>query len=132
MWRMLPSESLLRDQDLAGSALVIAIAIAAWLPRTRRPVFDPVEILGRNPWPTATFVFVGLSVAMLTVAHDHALAGDEHLALFQARAFAAGRLTGQFPLELVYRLIPTHYMDHWLIASPSGQVASIYWPGFSL
>ncbi len=132
MWRMLAFEYLLRDQDVAGSALVIAIAIAAWLLRTRSPAFDPVEILGRNPWTAATIVFIGLSVAMLTATHDHALAGDEHLALFQARAFAAGRLTGQFPPELVYRLIPTHYMEHWLIASQSGQVASIYWPGFSL
>jgi hypothetical protein len=132
MWRMLAFEYLLREQDVAGSALVIAIAIAAWLLRTRSPALDPVEILGRNPWTTATVVFIGLSVAMLAVAHDHALAGDEHLALFQARAFAAGRLTGQFPPELVYRLIPTHYMEHWLIASASGRVASIYWPGFSL
>ncbi len=132
MWRMLAFECLLRDQDVAGSALVIAIAIAAWLLRTRSPAFDPVGILGRNPWTAATIVFIGLSVAMLTVAHGHALAGDEHLALFQARAFAAGHLTGQFPPELVYRLIPTHYMEHWLIASQSGQVTSIYWPGFSL
>jgi len=132
VWRLLVFQYLLREQDLAGSALVIAIAIAAWLLRTRSPALDPVEILGRNPWTTATVVFIGFSVAMLAVAHDHALAGDEHLALFQARAFAAGRLTGQFPPQLVSRLIPVHYLEHWLIASDSGRVASIYWPGFSL
>ena len=77
MWRMLAFEYLLRDQDVAGSALVIAIAIAAWLLRTRSPALDPVEILGRNPWTAATVVFIGLSVAMLAVAHDHALAGDD-------------------------------------------------------
>src|SRR5439155_24116664 len=42
MWRMLAFEYLLRDQDVAGSALVIAIAIAAWLLRTRSPALDPV------------------------------------------------------------------------------------------
>ncbi|MGH8691149.1 MAG: hypothetical protein ACREUS_08985 [Burkholderiales bacterium] len=132
MWRMAAFQYLLREQDVAGSALVIAIAIAAWLLRTRSPGLDPVEILGRNPWATAMAAFIGLSVAMFAAAHNHALAGDEHLALFQSRAFAAGHLTGQFPPELVYRLIPTHYLEHWLIASESGRVASVYWPGFSL
>jgi hypothetical protein len=64
--------------------------------------------------------------------HAHALAGDEHLAVFQSRAFAAGHLTGEFPRDLVYRLVPTYYLDRWLIASESGHVASIYWPGFAL
>jgi hypothetical protein len=132
MWRLLVFQYLLREQDVAGSVLIMAIVVAAWLLRARRPVLDPVEILGRKPWATAIATFVALSVAMLAAVHGHALAGDEHLALFQSRAFAAGHLAGQFPPELVYRLIPTHYLDHWLIASDSGQVASIYWPGFSL
>ncbi len=132
MWRMAAFQYLLREQDVAGSDLVIEIAIAASLLRTRSPGLDPVEILGRNPWATAMAAFIGLSVAMFAAAHNHALAGDEHLALFQSRAFAAGHLTGQFPPELVYRLIPTHYLEHWLIASESGRVASVYWPGFSL
>ncbi len=132
MWRMAAFQYLLREQDIAGSALVIAIALAAWLLRARSPALDAVEILGRNPWPTAIAVFIGLSLAMFLAAGNHALAGDEHLALFQSRVFAAGHLAGEFPRDLVYRLIPTQYMNHWLIASESGRVASIYWPGFSL
>lgn len=132
MWRMAVFQYLLREQDVAGSALVITIAIAAWLLRTRSPALDPVGILGRHPWATAIAAFIGLSVAVFAAAHNHPLAGDEHLALFQSQAFAAGHLGGQFPRDLVYRLIPTQYMDHWLIASESGRVASIYWPGFSL
>ena len=132
MWHLLIFQYLLREQDIAGSVLVIAIAGGAWLLRRRSPGLDPVAILSRHPWTTALATFISLSVAMLTVAHNHALAGDEHLALFQSRAFAAGHLAGQFPRDLVYRLIPTHYLEHWLIASDSGGVASIYWPGFAL
>jgi hypothetical protein len=132
VWRLRVFQYLLRDQDIAGSVLAIAIALAAWVLRKRSPDLDPVAILGRNPWAAAAATFVGLCAAMLTVAHNHALSGDEHLALFQSRIFAAGHLTGQFPPELVYRLIPTNYIDRWLIASESGRVASVYWPGFSL
>lgn len=132
VWRLLVFQYLLREQDVAGSILVVAIALAAWVLRKRAPAFDPVEILARNPWPTALGVFVGLCVAVLTVAHNHPLAGDEHLALFQSRIFAAGHLTGEFPPDLVARLVPIGYQARWLVASESGHVASVYWPGFSL
>ncbi|HEY5899819.1 MAG TPA: hypothetical protein VIV54_19795, partial [Burkholderiales bacterium] len=132
MWRMLAFQYLLRGQDIAGSVLAIALVGGAWLLRGRTPALDPVAFLGRNPWAVAMATFIGLCAAMFAAVHAHPLAGDEHLALFQSRVYAAGRLTGQFPPELVYRLIPTWYMNHWLLASESGGVVSIYWPGFSL
>jgi len=132
VWRLQAFQYLLRDEDIAGSILAIALALGAWVLRRRTPGVDVVAILGRNPWPAAAATFVALCAAMLAVTHNHALAGDEHLALFQSRVFAAGHLTGEFPPDLVYRLIPTNYINRWLIASESGRVASIYWPGFSL
>jgi len=133
VWRALIFQYLLREQDLAGSVLVICIAIAAYLPRTRSAALQLIELLARNPWPTAAVTFISLSVAMFAVAENHPLAGDEHLALFQSRAFAAGRLTGQFPPDLFYRLVPGTYQWRWLVTSESsGAVAAIYWPGFSL
>ena len=132
MWRMLAFQYLLREQDIDGSVLAIALVIGAWLLRGRTPALDPVAFLGRHPWAVAVTTFVGLCAAMFLSVHAHPLAGDEHLAIFQSRVFAAGRLSGQFPPELVYRLVPTWYMNHWLLASESGGVVSIYWPGFSL
>ena len=132
VWRLLAFQYLLREQDIAGSVLVIAIALAAWMLRKQAPAFDPVAFLARNPWPSAMAAFAALCVAMLTVALDHPLAGDEHLALFQSRVFAAGHLTGEFPRDLFARLIPTGYQSRWLVASESGHVAAVYWPGFSL
>jgi hypothetical protein len=133
VWRLLVFEYLLREQDIAGSVFFIAIALAACLPRTRSRALDFVQALGRNPWAVAAVAFVALCAAMFAVALNHALAGDEHLTLFQSRAFAAGRLTGELPPDLVFRLIPAYYQWRWLIASETtGQVAIVYWPGFSL
>lgn len=131
--RILIFSYFLRNQDIAGSALVAAIAIAAWMPRTRTPALAIVDWLARNPWRVAAAAFVAICLAAFVAAFNHALAGDEHLAIFQSRVFAAGRLTAQFPPELVFRLIPEQYQWRWLIASETtGQVASIYWPGFAL
>jgi hypothetical protein len=124
---------LLREQDLAGNALIIAIAVGACLPRTRSAVLELIDGLARHPWPVAGASFVVLCAATLAVAHNHPLAGDEHLAVFQSRVFAAGHLAGQFPRDLLSLLIPPHYQGRWLIASDaSGAVASVYWPGFAL
>ena len=131
--RVLIFHYLLREQDMAGSVLLIAIALGAWLPGTRSAAIDAVEWLSRRPWTVAAATFAGLCAAVFVAGHNHALAGDEHLALFQSRAFAAGRLTGELPPELVFRLVPEFYQWRWLIASEhTGQVASMYWPGFAL
>jgi hypothetical protein len=131
--RLLAFQYLLREQDLAGALLFMALVLGAWLPRTRSAVLDFVERLARHPWRVAALTFVCLCLGVFAVTLNHPLAGDEHLALFQSRAFAAGSLTGQFPPDLVIRLIPAQYQAHWLIAVPAtGQVASIYWPGYAL
>ena len=132
-WRLLIFQYLLREQDLAGSTLIIAIAVGAYLPRTRSAALGLIEVLARHPWRVALATFAVLCTGVLTVAHNHPLAGDEHLALFQSRVFAAGHLAGQFPRDMLSLLIPPHYQGRWLIASDAtGAVASVYWPGFAL
>ena len=124
---------LLRKQDMPGAALVIFIAIAAaWAPLARAGL-ALVEAVGRKPWTTALITFLVLCAGQLLVAKNHALAGDEHLILLQARAFAAGGLTAQFPPELVSWVVPRPYLNLWLYASAqTGAVVSVYWPGFAL
>lgn len=124
---------LLRTQDLPAAALVISIAIAAAWPPLARAGLALVEAIGRKPWTTALITFLVLCAGQLLVARHHALAGDEHLVLLQAKAFAAGRLTAQFPPELVSWVVPEPYVNRWLYASPqTGAVVSVYWPGFAL
>lgn len=124
---------LLRAQDVPGAGLLILIAIAAGWPPLGRAGLALVETIGRKPWATALITFLVLCAGQLLVGKDYALAGDEHLILLQAKAFAAGRLTAQFPPELVSWLVPRPYVDLWLYASPqTGAVVSVYWPGFAL
>lgn len=130
--RLFIFEHLLRRQDVGGSVLIIALAAGAWILRKHAPPLDPVRLLALNPWRTAVVAFLVLCALMLTIALNHPLAGDEHIALFQARAFAAGHLTGRFPRDLVSHLIPVSYQQRWLIVADDGRVASAYWPGYSL
>ena len=124
---------LLRAQDVSGAVLVIFIACAAAWPPAARAGLALVEATARRPWATAAVTFVVLCAGQLFIAKDHALAGDEHLVLLQAKAFAAGRLTAQFPPELLSWVVPRPYVDLWLYASPqTGAVVSVYWPGFAM
>jgi len=124
---------LLRTQDVPGAAIVIFIAIAAAFAPLARAGLALVEVIGRRPWATALITFLVLCAGQLFVAKDHALAGDEHLILLQAKAFAAGHLTAQFPPELLSWVLPRPYFDLWLYASrETGAVVSVYWPGFAL
>lgn len=131
--RLYVFDYLLRTQDLAGVALVIAIALAAAIPGLQKPALSLVEGIGRHPWTTAICTFIALCAAQLLVAKDHALAGDEYLVLMQSKAFAAGQLSARFPPELVSWVVPWMYADRWLFASAStGAVVPVYWPGFAL
>ena len=123
----------LRTQDLTGAVLLIALAAAACLPQGRAAALRLVEAITRHPWLTAAVTFALLCLGALFIEHNHPLAQDEYAALFQSRAFAAGRLTGEFPRDLIGRLVPPQYMNEFLFVSvSSGQVASAYWPGFAL
>ena len=124
---------LLRIQDLPAAALVGFIVLAAALPRLSRPGLALVAAIGERPWVSAAIAFVSLCIAQMLVAKNHPLAGDEYLILMQAKAFAAGRLTPQFPPELVTWVVPWPYVNLWLFASVhTGKVVSVYWPGFAL
>ncbi len=58
---------------------------------------------------------------------------DEYAAVFQAKTFAAGRLTAQLPPSVVDWLIPPGFNGAFLIASrTTGHAMEGYWPGFSL
>jgi hypothetical protein len=123
---------LLRTQDVPGAAFLILIAIAAGWPPLARAGLALIAAIDRRPWATALITFLVLCAGQLLVAKNHALAADEHLVLLQAKAFAAGRLTAQFPPELLSWVLPP-YANLWLYASPqTGAVVSVYWPGFAL
>ncbi|HZF20415.1 MAG TPA: hypothetical protein VE008_11990 [Burkholderiales bacterium] len=126
-------EYLLRTQDLSGSALLMLLVLVAYFSPARPAVLGWVDAISRHPWRAAAVAFVVLCLGTLYVEHNYPLAQDEYAALFQSRAFASGHLTGQFPPELVGRLIPPFNVNRFLYGSfQTGNVASAYWPGFAL
>lgn len=125
----------LRVQDVPGTLFLIALLLAAWLAPARlaEAALAAVDAIARHPWRLAAGAFLMLCLGTLLVEHNHPLSQDEYAALFQSRIFAAGRLTGQLPPELLGRLVPWMYLNQFIYGSfKTGEVASAYWPGFAL
>lgn len=116
----------------AAVFMLLCVLVAAFVPERldsralTRWVSDHRGIL-------AFATVVVFSVSTLFVYHNHPLAMDEYAALFQSKVFAAGHLTGRFPPKLLDRLIPRGFQNYFLdVSHVTGQVASNYWPSFSL
>lgn len=118
----------------AGVLLQLALLLLAWPlgGALRRP--SPLLCwAARRAVPIAALYAAALGAAALLAYDAHPLSMDEYAATFQARIFAAGRLTGQFPPELLPRLIPVGFLLWFLTPSlATGEVVSSYWPGFAL
>jgi len=73
------------------------------------------------------------SLGTLFVYHDHPLSMDEYCAVFQAKVFAAGHISGRLPPDLLNFLIPEIFQNEFLFTSKvTGEVSSNYWPSFAL
>ncbi|HLX82092.1 MAG TPA: hypothetical protein VKS43_16055, partial [Burkholderiales bacterium] len=113
--------------------LLLAIAVCAWLLRKHSAALAVVRFAAERPWTIALALFPLLCLGSLQVYHAYPLSMDEYAAVFQAKVFAAGRLSGAFPPELLDRLIPPYFQNAFLAVSrASGEVSANNWPGFSL
>jgi hypothetical protein len=122
--------------EVAGAWMQLALIGLALAPVTflpARALAGPPSRLPVRPWLIAALLVGLLSLGAVHVYHDHPLSMDEYASWFQAGAFARGRLAGQFPPELLPRLIPAGFVGYFLVPSlETGQVVSAYWPGFAL
>jgi len=106
----------------------------------------PGGVLEKSRTDSQSRRFIGSHVAALAIAsvallglcavfiyHNDAFCMDEYAAVFQAKIFAAGRLTAQLPPSVVDWLIPPGFNGAFLVASrTTGEAMEAYWPGFSL
>lgn len=116
----------------AAMAMLLSLAVAALVsPRTS---FMPLlRWVGEHPRLIALATTIVTAIGCLTLYHRHPLSMDEYVALFQSRIFAAGRLHGEFPPQLIDWLVPPEFQNYFLIASKdTGAVASLYWPAHAL
>jgi hypothetical protein len=120
-------------EDHGAAACELLILVAAVFIAAKIPVRTLLRGVGARPATVAAITAVILCMGALGVYHDHPLSMDEYAAYFQAQVFAAGHLTGQFPVALRDWLIPSGFQDFFLqISHADGRVASTYWPGHAL
>jgi hypothetical protein len=123
---------LLLYQDYYATLPFLIILVAALVRPLREAGLGLARFCGSNPWPVAGAAAAVLAAGARFVYHAHPLSMDEYAPLFQSEIFAQGRLTGQFPADLIPWLIPRTFLGPFFNASPAGAVISSYWPGFAL
>ncbi len=124
---------LLSAYDAHGNLLLFVLAIVAFLLRRQPAITGLVGFAAGHPWRLAAIALPLLCLGAATVYRGYPLSMDEYAPAFQAQAFAAGRLAGQFPPELLEQLLPRFAPTHFFSASRvTGEVAAGYWPGFAL
>lgn len=124
---------LLTSYDAHGNLLLLALVACAFLLRGRPEAASLVRFAADHPWRLAAVVLPLLCLGALNVYRGYPLSMDEYAAAFQAQAFAAGKLAGQFPPDLLDQLLPRFPPNAFVTASrATGEVSSGYWPGFAL
>lgn len=119
--------------DYGATICALLILIVAIFVPNRSSARGMFLWTGEHPMLVATVSLVLLVCGALGVYHNHPLSMDEYAAYFQSRVFAAGHLSGQFPVPLLDWLIPPAFQDFFLnVSHVTGQVASSYWPAHAL
>ncbi|HET9766911.1 MAG TPA: hypothetical protein VFS60_08685, partial [Thermoanaerobaculia bacterium] len=115
-------------------AIVVAAAMVAATPLRRWAEVVAERLAERRAlFVVALAAMLCLAVGAVTVYQARPLAMDEYAHWFQARAFAAGELTGRLPPDLLPRLVPPRLLFPFFATdAATGTVASRYWPGFAL
>lgn len=120
------------DRPVAEASLLLILLAAAIAPFCGR-VSTVAAACGRHPWRVAAVACVVLALGARYVYHAHPLSMDEYTVWFQSRIFANGALSGQLPPSWLDRLIYQPFQNAFLVVShSSGEVTSVYWPGFAL
>jgi hypothetical protein len=119
------------DQPAALLGLSIAAAALVFAGLLPRRLLASVEALGRRPLLFVAGFAAMAAAASLLAYRAYPLSMDEYAPWFQAKAFAAGKLTGQVPPELLPRIVP-FFHNYFLETARDGRIVEAYWPGFAL
>lgn len=115
-------------------AILLAIIIVGLMVFPNPERIGPIAAwFDRSPRITSFAVVVVLAICTAVVYKNHPLSMDEYADWFQSRVFAAGRLAGQWPPELMDWLLPKGFQGGFLyVSKSSGAVMSGYFPGYAL
>jgi hypothetical protein len=119
------------DSKTAWLTLAVCIIAAFW--KNAVPLLKVIDFVGLHITMVVTATVALLALGAVFIYHNDAFCMDEYAAVFQAKIFAAGRLTAQLPPSVVDWLIPPGFNGAFLVASrTTGEAMEAYWPGFSL
>jgi hypothetical protein len=132
--RMTPIfQYLLMVDDSKTAWLTFGVCLLAALWKYPAPLLRVVDFVGSNVNAIAIASVALLGLGAVLIYHNTAFCMDEYAAVFQAKTFAAGRLTAQLPPSVVDWLLPPGFNGAFLVASrTTGHAMEAYWPGFSL
>jgi hypothetical protein len=122
---------IVQDSNTAWLSFAVCVAAAFW--RFTWPASKAMELLGSHErFASLTCIFL-LTLTAIMVYKNTAFSMDEYAAVFQAKVFAAGHLTGKWPPSVIDWLVPPGFNGAFLVASRlSGNTIEAYWPGFAL
>jgi len=124
---------LIKVFDPLGNILLLLVIAIAFALRDRPLARELVLRIGGHPWRLAALAFPTLCLGALWFYEATPLSMDEYSVVFQAKAFAAGRLSGELPPQLIDQLVPRGFHGlFFAVSRASGEVASVYWPGAAL
>lgn len=120
------------DEPIAIVGLA-CLVLGALLTRTWPDVTDRIAIwFDTHPYRVAVASTIAFALVTHVVLLAHPFAADESTAVFQARVFAAGRVSAELPPPILDRLFGTGFLDFFFEANrDSGRVIANYWPGFA-
>jgi hypothetical protein len=120
-------------EDYGSTVCDLLILGVAVFIASRIPARSLLRAAGEHPLMMASVSAVVLSAGAVFVYHSHPLSMDEYAAYFQSQLFAAGHVTGQFPLPQMDWLIPRGFQNYFLnVSLTTGQVTETYWPAYAL
>jgi hypothetical protein len=121
-------------QDVPASVLVLAIVLCAvyCVDKGGRMASFFNWAAFHSKW-LALAAFFTCAFGAWFVYHHQPLSMDEYSAVAQSQIFASGHLAGKIPRELTDTFLPRIYHDWFFhISDTTGEIISVYWPGFPL
>jgi hypothetical protein len=121
------------EQDLIAALLFLGCFWFASRADATARIARLAQRVGEHPVWLGALTLAVMGIGARFIHHDHPLAMDEYAVRMQAQIFANGRLVGALPPEIVDFLIPPVHQGVFIAVSPlTGEVASVYMPGFAL